>query len=93
MNSMTWASVPPPPPPSAGSPAAAAAGPSWEAWLAAWFSPNAVSKLFDFCGTTQRALAEELAFPDLEVLLDVSGLAAAAAVPHLPTHLQVYGHE
>ena len=24
---------------------------------------------------------------------DVPGLAAPAAVPHLPTHLQVYGHE
>ena len=48
---------------------------------------------FDFCGTTHRARAEDLAFPDLEVLLDVPGLAAAAVVPHLPTHLQVYGHD
>ena len=50
-------------------------------------------KIYDFCGTTHRAPEEDLAFPDLEVLLDVPGLAAAAAVPHLPTHLQVYGHE
>ena len=48
---------------------------------------------FDFCGTTHRALAEDLPLPDLEVLLDVPGLAAAAAIPHLPTHLQVYEHE
>ena len=40
-----------------------------------------------------RARAEDLALPDLEVLLDVPGLATAAVVPHLSTHQKVYGHE
>ena len=48
---------------------------------------------FDFCGTTRRARAENCAFLYLEVLLGVPGLAAAAAVPYLPVHLQMYGHE
>ena len=48
---------------------------------------------FDFCGTTHRARAEDLTFPDLEVLLNAPGLAAAAVVRHLATNLQVYGHE
>ena len=47
---------------------------------------------FEFCGTTHRARAEETAFPDHEVYIDVLGLAAAAVV-HLNTHLQVHGHE
>ena len=47
----------------------------------------------DFFGTTYRARAEGLAFPDLEVLLDVPGLAAAAVVQHLNTHLRAYEHE
>ena len=48
---------------------------------------------FGFCGTSHRVRAKDLAFPDLEVRLDVPGLAAAAVIPHLAAHLQVYGHE
>jgi len=48
---------------------------------------------FDFCGTTHRFLSEELAFQNLEVPVAIPGLAAAAAVPYLPTHLEVYERE
>ena len=46
----------------------------------------------DFSAIDQGDRGEVLVFPYLEVISDVLGLAAAAAVPFL-THLQVYWHE
>ena len=69
-----------------------------EEGLAAWLSPNAVETYHMFLvmphgpRTADKSCAEKPAFQYHEVFLDVPGLAAAV-VPRLSTHIQVYGGE
>ena len=82
------ASVPPPPPQSAaGGPAAAAAGPGWEAWLAAWLSPNAVSGVLTFAASPAEPVRRYLPSQTLKCFfMSPAGCCRRlAASPNAPT--------